>query len=147
MESRQIYQVPKPVFYWKDCIPTWYWVIGPQLSKASEQWLRGILGTGAGWGARAGWSRRLKERKQGGAHEGPAGAERKSAQECRHRTPRPGACHKRPSGQMCQPCSSNGKVTPNKELIHSVFQEKAKWGSTAFMKAIPITQDVSNVLF
>lgn len=63
---------------------------------------------------------------EGGAHEGPAGAERKSAQECRHRTPGPGACHKRPSGQMWQPCSSNGKVTPKKELIHSVFQEKAK---------------------
>lgn len=117
-------------------------------AKASEQWLRGILGMGAGWGAMAGWLRRLKKKsKQEGVHKGPAGAERKSEQELRDRTPGAGDCRNRASGQMGQPYSSIWKVTKNKELIHFVFQEKAKVGSTAFMKAFPITQDVSNIHF
>ena len=48
MESKQIYQVPKPVFYWKNRILTGLWVTGPQLPRLAEHTEGDATGRGSG---------------------------------------------------------------------------------------------------
>ena len=109
---------------WKDCIPTWYWIRSPQLPRPAEQWLRGTLGTKAGWGWMAGWVRRLKKKNKSG-----------ETPELKVR----GQGHSE-TGELGQEIVATGQMVrmeavfkylkghkEERTIMHFVFQEKADW--------------------